>query len=872
MRKICFLLLFFVVNTVVGQIISKSVIEAEKYFLNPKLYISKINTNNIQSRFLIDYVLCEEYLYQYNGKSLVRNCYVDEWKNIFSDIHNSSIDLIDFMDITKVEKIYESFVTSNIYPIVNLHMNYNKITQESIENGDFIIGTDFLIDNNSNKNSYSDNILFSSSVLRKYIYGDVINFILPKGLWFDNTGDSIIKIEIDFEDGIGFQEVYFDTPISIEYQSESEEKLIKIRLETQKSNSNFIDTLYSHFTFYRKGTSLIPPPSNLNSNNQLKSEHPIENKSLYYYPEGVKQIIEHVYYNNVCSVVCLNEVLGQCLLWWTKCEQVPYTYKIVSYSGREIEYCFYMNPQNTSGKLRRPFIVCDGFDPGNTKNYHSNNSDIDPRGMYEILNGNPSQNEDDPERPSAELVSKLQALGYDIVFVNFLEGAGDIPSNAESLRGFLNDIINKEYRDENTEEIILVGPSMAGLITRYALAKMEENKEEHYVRQWISFDSPQKGANVAIGIQWAVYYLSQMNHLHLGGGLEKGVEKFKDFAGVLDTKAAQQMLLQHYSNFGSENNAKSNFKESSNKEIGPHQNFIDFYTKIEALNNNEGYPSNVKRYAITNGGTSKRWEEEGAQIIKFKLTNWTYVRVYANHNKVGTYENFWGKRQDNPFGEGNNDNDYQLYTANQIGYENAPGGGYVMTKILNQNEKNIALEYFDKNLPQYTAFTFMPTSTTFGVKVTRENVYKTWKNFLANETPFDEIFGMVEKNEDHVQITSKTADDILIRDILKDDFNNCIFPYNRAGKQIIKTISNNVMYKAEQTITFAGYGNNCIVKSGAITHVKASNKITFLPGFKVEQGAHLHASIEPIAMNQASLLKSDNSQTNTINCLVSPRC
>ncbi|HRS19842.1 MAG TPA: T9SS type A sorting domain-containing protein, partial [Bacteroidales bacterium] len=86
-----------------------------------------------------------------------------------------------------------------------------------------------------------------------------------------------------------------------------------------------------------------------------------------------------------------------------------------------------------------------------------------------------------------------------------------------------------------------------------------------------------------------------------------------------------------------------------------------------------------------------------------------------------------------------------------------------------------------------------------------------------------------------------------------------------AGKQIIKTISNNVMYKAEQTITFAGYGNNCIVKSGAITHVKASNKITFLPGFKVEQGAHLHASIEPIAMNQASLLKSDNSQTNTIN-------
>jgi hypothetical protein len=44
--------------------------------------------------------------------------------------------------------------------------------------------------------------------------------------------------------------------------------------------------------------------------------------------------------------------------------------------------------------------------------------------------------------PGATLVSDLQAKGYDIIFVNWLDGAGDITTNAGHLRGFLNDVVN----------------------------------------------------------------------------------------------------------------------------------------------------------------------------------------------------------------------------------------------------------------------------------------------------------------------------------------------------------------------------------------------------------------------------------------------
>lgn len=854
------LILSFISLNLFCQIRTGSLLTSEKYFNNPVKYLSKLDKSKISTGILIDKSYYSDNVFQYNGKSQVRTCQKSEWFELYYTFKYALSDTGYFPSVKSIRETNEWYNESKICPIAVLDLEFNRITKEALNNKDFIEESDHLTDNHSSINSYSNHRFISASALSKYIYGDNISFILPRSTYLSNREDwEIFKIEIDFGNGFGYENINLDEAVNIQYNSSCEDILVKLKIISNKIDNNVKDTVYSHFTFFRKGSDLIPLPDNINQSN-LKSTVPIPDVDEEYYPLGTPETIRY------CRLISQN---------YMYCED-----RIVM-TGRKISYFIIFNPGNTSNKtkLRRPFIVCDGFDPNDSKNYYtSSNDEVDGRGMYEILNGNPSKNEKDPKRPSANLVSKLQARGYDLVFVNFLDGAGDIPSNAEALRGFLNDIINNKYRDEKTEEAILVGPSMGGLITRYALSKMEEQGEEHYIRQWISFDSPHKGANVSIGFQWLINYFSK---IHTGGigKLEDAKEQFSDIIDMINLPAAKQMVLQHYSQLGEEGQIKDNEYHMS---VGPHPDFQTFYDSIELLNNGKGYPAIPKRYAISNGGKAKRYNEDGAEIAKFKfdyeiitipaiyildpilgqieitpaktisLNSWTYASAFGNHNTDGDYKIFDGHRQDDAFdGGGTNDNDYCLYTSGQIGYENAPGGGYAMNGLLNSKDEN-GYDVPDDD-PQYKSFTFMPTPTTFGVKVTRDNVYKTWDVYEQNNTtPFDYVHGMPE-NEEHVQITANTADVIVIKDIIEADFNNLVKPYNRLNENNTQNVSGKVAYKAANSITFAGNGNGFNIKNGAKVNAKSGNKITFLPGFRVENGAEFTASIETISLNQQSL-------------------
>ena len=55
------------------------------------------------------------------------------------------------------------------------------------------------------------------------------------------------------------------------------------------------------------------------------------------------------------------------------------------------------------------------------------------------------------------------------------------------------------------EKNIVIGPSMGGLISRYALNYMESQNIDHDTRLYISFDAPHTGANVPIGFHGKGY-------------------------------------------------------------------------------------------------------------------------------------------------------------------------------------------------------------------------------------------------------------------------------------------------------------------------------------------------------------------------------
>jgi len=133
--------------------------------------------------------------------------------------------------------------------------------------------------------------------------------------------------------------------------------------------------------------------------------------------------------------------------------------------------------------IENPVIVIEGFDIDNTMNWEV---------LYEALN-------------QENMIEDLRALGFDAVVLDFTDATDYMQRNsyvAVELIEQLNAMI------PTGADIAVVGASMGGLIGRYTLAYMEQNAIDHNVRTFISFDSPQKGANIPLGIQYWIKLFS----------------------------------------------------------------------------------------------------------------------------------------------------------------------------------------------------------------------------------------------------------------------------------------------------------------------------------------------------------------------------
>ncbi|MGB0146142.1 MAG: esterase/lipase family protein, partial [Flavobacteriaceae bacterium] len=178
---------------------------------------------------------------------------------------------------------------------------------------------------------------------------------------------------------------------------------------------------------------------------------------------------------------------------------------------------------NVDGVLDRPVLVLDGFDPGDGRGIGA---------LYASLTYG-GQN----------LADELRDLGYDIVILNApnyitdgyeISGGGDfIQRNAMVLIALIQEINAQKV---GNEELVVLGPSMGGLISRYALAYMEQEELEHETRLFLSFDSPHRGANIPISLQYLINYFAVV-------GGDPIAQATVDF--VLNSPAAKQMLIDH---------------------------------------------------------------------------------------------------------------------------------------------------------------------------------------------------------------------------------------------------------------------------------------------------------------------------------------
>ncbi len=260
------------------------------------------------------------------------------------------------------------------------------------------------------------------------------------------------------------------------------------------------------------------------------------------------------------------------------------------YGMGEVAY-YYATSKSCDGNvqsLTKPVIFIDGFDA------------LDKRGITDIYRDNLAFERNGPQNLGFDLRDK----GYDLVVLNFpiykygsttIDGGTDyIERNAMVLVKLIQQVNAELAAQGSTEKLVIVGPSMGGLISKYALAYMEKYKYytsnpiwEHNTRLWISFDSPHHGANIPIGAQQFLKYYATVNN---NQGARESLEN------KINSVATKQMILHHHLSNSTYGSFGSGF--------APFRTTYRLNSDSNGLPGSNGFPMNVRKLAIASGSQS----------------------------------------------------------------------------------------------------------------------------------------------------------------------------------------------------------------------------------------------------------------------------
>jgi hypothetical protein len=173
--------------------------------------------------------------------------------------------------------------------------------------------------------------------------------------------------------------------------------------------------------------------------------------------------------------------------------------------------------------LTKPVIIADGFSGGSSKldewklMWAQSGSDIHHWG------------------------TQLHEHGHDVVVVGYEVRDAAILDNANVAIECI-----RKVRDERVGDAPLVvgGLSMGGLVTRYALARMESEVAEHgehEVGTYFSFDSPHRGAWIPISLQCFAHFLAGLGDLVD----EPQKSQLKAMSALINSPASRELLWRH---------------------------------------------------------------------------------------------------------------------------------------------------------------------------------------------------------------------------------------------------------------------------------------------------------------------------------------
>jgi hypothetical protein len=356
----------------------------------------------------------------------------------------------------------------------------------------------------------------------------------------------------------------------------------------------------------------------------------------------------------------------------------------------------YLSPANAT--LTNPVVLIEGFDIDNSMNWDE---------LYELLN-------------REQLIETLRSLGYDAVVLNFTDAVDYIQRNAFVAVEMIQEV---QTAIGPGRSVALVGASMGGLVGRYALAYMEANAMPHAVRTFISFDSPQTGADLPLGIQYWLSFFAELS------------PDAEALLAALDSPGARQMLAYHHTD-----------PPGSTGQSDPLQAAL--FAELAAIGN---YPATPRLVAVANGSGQRvnQGFAAGAQIIRYEYSSFL-VDIIGNVWAVpnGTNQTIFHGLIDFVFLP---PDETTVAVGGTRPFDNAPGGWRG-----SMAEMDAVPAPYGDIVALFPNHCFIPAISALALQTTDLFYDIAGDPNLLAHTPFDAVY-FPAANQEHVAVTPENA-------------------------------------------------------------------------------------------------------------------
>lgn len=423
-----------------------------------------------------------------------------------ADVSGTLPSLQDYKN--RMKDIHEK---TTLVPISIIDLEYETVEESALTRG-LILEKDgkYIINPSRTESPFTLNSTFAVSPYLESSCSEEVTFYIDETLIYTNKGP-IREIEMDFGDGIGYRNITPGNSISVVFESVQRENEIKVRIKRDEKPSS-------------SGSAMLKSASCSMVNSVISDPNPNQADLL-----GLGDNIYQYFYDFGFAVTVdnISQYASAYTLW------------------------------SDDGVFDKPFIFVEGIDFGNE---HSNeNHRHGDFGWCEFV-GNSSEYTmlDDMD----DLLVELRADGYDLILLDFFDGADDIIRNSALLQDLIYRVNDAKVGDHPN---VVAGASMGGQVTRHALKTMENNGVEHCTAMWVSLDSPHNGANVPIGLQ---------DFLYIAASNSAAASNF--IQNYLQRPAAKQLLF---------------------LQATPNPLYSQYYGTMDAL----GYPEKTINLGIANG-------------------------------------------------------------------------------------------------------------------------------------------------------------------------------------------------------------------------------------------------------------------------------